>query len=234
MGPIYLLDSRPVFPPPEHANREGILAVGGDLSVPRLLEAYRRGIFPWYESREPILWWSPDPRLILEPAALHVSRSLRATLRRGTYDIRFDTAFRRVIGACAATPRRGQEGTWISPEIESAYTRLHELGVCHSIEAWSGTELAGGLYGVCLGRAFFGESMFSRRSDASKVALVALAAYLQRLGVELIDCQVPSPHLLSLGAREVPRAEFLRRLDRALQEPRPPGKWCSAGPVDSP
>lgn len=225
VGPVYLLDSRPAFPPPECANEAGLVALGGDLSVPRLLAAYRRGIFPWYEVDEPILWWSPDPRTILEPAALRVSRSLRQVLRRGTYEIKFDTAFAQVIHACASTPRRDQEGTWISPAIEAAYGALHELGVCHSAEAWYQGELAGGLYGLCLGQCFFGESMFSRRTDASKVALVGLVERLKAIDVTLIDCQVASEHLFSLGATEIPRAEFLARLEAALRFPRAYGIW---------
>lgn len=225
MGPIYLLDRRPIFPSPESANEEGLLALGGDLSVPRLLEAYRHGIFPWYEEGEPILWWSPDPRTVLEPSELRVSRSLRAVVRRGTYQVRFDTAFAQVIHGCASIRRRDKAGTWISPDIEAAYTALHELGVCHSAEAWYGEELAGGLYGVCLGRCFFGESMFSRRTDASKVALVGLVERLRTLGVELIDCQVASEHLASLGAKPIPRAEFLQRLESALRHPTYDRKW---------
>lgn len=226
MGPIYLLDRRPVFPPPDRANEEGLLAMGGDLSVERLVEAYRHGIFPWYEAGEPILWWSPDPRAILEPGELHVSRSLRGTLRRGFYTVRFDTAFDRVIHACGTIPRHGEDGSWISPEIERAYNALHQRGLCHSVETWDADELVGGLYGVCLGRCFFGESMFSRRTDASKVALVGLVKRLTALGIGLIDCQIASEHLFSLGAKTIPRSEFLRRLDEALRHPTCNDSWA--------
>jgi leucyl/phenylalanyl-tRNA--protein transferase len=207
------------FPPAETARDDGLVAIGGDLSVKRLLDAYRNGIFPWFEAGEPILWWSPDPRLVLEPPALHVSRSLRALLRKGTYSTTFDTAFRRVIQACAVTPRKGDTGTWITPEIEAGYTALHELGYAHSVETWRGDELVGGLYGVLLGRCFFGESMFSRRADASKVALVGLAEALKCRDVHLIDCQVASAHMISLGATLIPREAFLRRLRAALHFP---------------
>ena len=227
-GPVYRLDGRPVFPPPECAREDGLLAVGGALSIPRLLEAYRNGIFPWYEARGPILWWCPDPRLVLIPDELRVSRSLRAVLRKQTFEVRCDTAFARVIRACATTPRPDEEGTWITPEVESAYTALHALGYAHSVEAWHGGELVGGLYGVLLGRCFFGESMFSRRTDASKVGLVALARLLRSRDVPLIDCQVTSAHLLSLGAREIPRREFLRRLRAGLEFPTVREKWPAA------
>ena len=223
--PVYLLDRRPLFPPPERARPDGLLAVGGDLSVSRLLEAYRHGIFPWFEGDEPILWWCPDPRLVLDPAELKVSRSLRATLRKGLYRTRCDTAFARVVRACAAAPRKDQAGTWISPAIAAAYTELHRLGYAHSVESWAGADLVGGLYGVQLGRCFFGESMFALRPDASKVALVALAERLLVRGVRLIDCQVTTAHLLSLGAREIPRAVFLRRLEEAVDQPTPPERW---------
>jgi leucyl/phenylalanyl-tRNA--protein transferase len=211
------------------AREDGVLAVGGDLSPGCLLAAYRHGVFPWYEAGGPIIWWSPDPRLILEPAQLKISRSLRAVIRKQRYTITFDTAFAAVIHACASTPRAGERGTWIHPEVESAYTALHALGYAHSVEAWDSATLAGGLYGVMLGRCFFGESMFSRRPDASKAALAALADYLQAHDVDLIDCQVTSAHLLSLGACEVPRAEFLRRLAAALRFPTSRQPWC--GPI---
>jgi leucyl/phenylalanyl-tRNA--protein transferase len=211
------------------ARVDGLLAVGGDLSPSRLLAAYRHGVFPWYEAGEPILWWSPDPRLILEPSQLRISRSLRAVIRKRRYAITFDTAFDAVIHACASTPRGGEPGTWIHPEVEAAYTALHALGYAHSVEAWDSGILAGGLYGVMLGRCFFGESMFSVLPDASKTALAALADYLQAHDVPLIDCQVTSTHLLSLGAREIPRAEFLRRLDGALGFPTDRQPWT--GPI---
>jgi leucyl/phenylalanyl-tRNA--protein transferase len=223
--PVYLLDERPLFPSPERARGDGLLAVGGDLSVPRLLEAYRNGIFPWYEEGGPILWWSPDPRLVLVPDEFRASRSLRALLRKGTYEVTFDAAFARVIRACATAPRRDEPGTWITPEMEASYTALHGLGYAHSVESWCEGGLVGGLYGVHLGRCFFGESMFSLRPDASKVALADLADFLRSRGTLLIDCQVTSEHLLSLGAREVPRAEFLRRLREALRYPTGRERW---------
>ena len=226
---IYRLDRRiPLFPPPEEAEPEGLIAVGGDLSVPRLLEAYRNGIFPWFEPGEELLWWSPDPRLILEPDRMQASRSLRATIRKGTYETRIDTAFSEVIHACSTIRRKHEDGTWISRDIERAYGRLYDLGFAHSIESWAGDELVGGLYGVCIGRAFFGESMFARRSDASKVAVAALCDQCRSRGIEFIDCQVKTEHLLSLGAHEVPRSEFLARLRKAVTAPNPPGRWTVA------
>jgi leucyl/phenylalanyl-tRNA--protein transferase len=216
---VKLLTRSLVFPPHQTARADGLLAVGGDLSVPRLLAGYRHGVFPWYDVGDPILWWSPDPRLVLEPERLKIARSLRSVIRKGTYAITFDTAFRAVIHACAGTPRRDQPGTWIHPEVEAAYTALHDLGYAHSVEAWEAGTLVGGLYGVSLGRCFFGESMFSVRKDASKVALVALSELLAARAVRLIDCQVSSPHLIGLGAREIPRADFLLRLEAALAFP---------------
>jgi leucyl/phenylalanyl-tRNA--protein transferase len=221
------------FPPHEMARADGLLAVGGELSPSCLLAAYRHGVFPWYDAGDPILWWSPDPRLILEPAQLKISRSLRAVIRTRRYTITFDTAFAAVIHACASAPRGGDPGTWIHPEVKSAYTALHALGYAHSVEAWESGRLAGGLYGVMLGRCFFGESMFSLRPDASKTALAALAEYLRARAVPLIDCQVTSAHLKSLGAREVSRAEFLQRLAAALRFPTDRQRWGSpiAGPM---
>ncbi len=224
---VYQLDRRIVFPAPALARADGLLAVGGDLSVPRLLEAYRIGIVPWYEAGEAILWWSPDPRLILEPSAFRASRSLRAVRRRGTFRVTFDTAFAHVIRACAAAPRKEGLGTWISPEVEKAYTALHTQGYAHSVETWFEGALVGGLYGVLLGRCFFGESMFSRRSNASKVALAALVDILRSRDVSLIDCQVTSEHLVSLGAHAVPRAVFLERLEDALQHPTSRESWAA-------
>lgn len=201
------------FPPPATALREpnGLLAAGADLSPQRLLDAYRRGIFPWFNESDPILWWSPDPRMVLFPAELKVTRSLRKTLRARRYEIRTDSAFRAVMQGCAAM-RDGQNGTWITGGIIAAYVRLHELGLAHSVETWIEGELAGGLYGVALGRMFYGESMFSRRTDASKIAFVHLVRQLQRWGYGMIDCQMKTAHLASLGAREIPRGEFARRL----------------------
>jgi leucyl/phenylalanyl-tRNA--protein transferase len=216
--PVYRLIDQPVFPPPEIAEPGGLLAVGGELSPPRLLLAYTMGIFPWYNEGDPILWWSPDPRCILEPAELQISRSLARTLRRQIYQVTLDRDFSAVVAACAA-PRRTGEGTWLTAEMQAAYGRLHELGYAHSVEAWLNGELAGGLYGICLGRCFFGESMFHQRPDASKAAFVALVRHLQQRRFELIDCQLPTAHLLSLGAREIPREAFLLRLRQAGVHP---------------
>ena len=219
-------DNRRRFPPVEYATAEGLLAVGGDLSSERLLEAYRHGIFPWYSAGQPILWWSPDPRAVLYPERLKIRRSLKQTLRRGHFCVRFDTAFRDVMLACAA-PRDQYPGggTWITDEMIEAYRHLHELGFAHSVETWHDERLVGGLYGVALGGVFFGESMFSRATDASKVALVALAERLRTWGFALIDCQVPSAHLSSLGAEEIPRARFLAELARGLMRSGQPGRW---------
>jgi leucyl/phenylalanyl-tRNA--protein transferase len=214
--PIHRLGRELVFPPPEAAEPDGLLAVGGGLEPERLLLAYAQGIFPWYDESLPILWHSPDPRMVLLPRELHVSRSLARTLRRKTFALTLDRAFARVIAACAETPRRRGAGTWITPEMRAAYVRLHEQGFAHSAEAWSEGELAGGVYGVALGACFFGESMFARRSDASKAAFATLVRQLERWGFELVDCQVPSAHLARLGAREWPRARFLRHLRQAL------------------
>lgn len=222
---MFLLRSDDIrFPPVEFASPEGLLAIGGDLRAERLLEAYRHGIFPWYSAGQPILWWSPDPRMVLFPHRLKVSRSLRKRLRHGGYTVWCDTHFREVMHGCAA-PRRDGQGTWITPEMIEAYVRLHELGYAHSIETWRGPELVGGLYGVALGGIFFGESMFHRAPDASKVALVYLVRQLARWGFHLIDCQVASAHLASLGAENIRRSEFLARLDEALRQPHRRGPW---------
>jgi leucyl/phenylalanyl-tRNA--protein transferase len=223
--PLHRLPRLPVFPEPRHAEPDGLLAVGGDLSPERLLAAYRSGIFPWFSDGSPILWWSPDPRLVLDPAELHVPRSLERTLRRARYDVRADTAFAAVIRRCAAKDRPGQDGTWITAEMIAAYEELHRLGYAHSFEAWEGGELAGGLYGVSLGAAFFGESMFADRPDASKAAFVRGVRWLAGCGVDLVDCQVRTEHLVRFGARDVPRREFLRRLARALEAPDRRGTW---------
>jgi len=218
------------FPPLERAQKDpnGLLAVGGDLSPQRLLDAYRRGIFPWYSDGDPILWWSPDPRMVLFPGELRVTRSLAKTLRNKPHEIRFDTAFDEVMRGCAA-PRPDQGGTWIQPEMRAAYQRLHRLGHAHSAETWIDGELAGGLYGVSIGAAFFGESMFSRSRDASKLAFVALVRRLAAEGCGLIDCQMHTEHLASLGAREIPRREFARRVKDLVDYPRLPGRWSAAG-----
>lgn len=217
------------FPPLAKALRSpnGLLCAGGDLSPGRIVEAYSRGIFPWFSEGDPILWWSPDPRMVLFPEELKVSRSLKKTLARDVYETRFDTAFRDVIEACAA-PRDGQAGTWIVPEMVEAYTRLHDLGFVHSVESWRDGELAGGLYGMALGKVFFGESMFSRAPDASKVALVRLVERLRAAGFRVIDCQQATAHLASLGAREIPRAAFAKLVQDSIQYP-PTGERWSPG-----
>lgn len=202
------------FPPVGRALDGGLLMVGGDLSPQRLLCAYARGIFPWYEEGSPILWWSPDPRCVLFPEKLHVGSSLRRALNAGRFRFSVDACFDRVIRACADAPRPGQNGTWLVPDMVAAYERLHRLGHAHSVEVWQDGELVGGLYGVLVGRAFFGESMFHRRSDASKAAVVHLAAWLRERGVEMVDCQQTTPHMLRLGAEEIPRSAFVARLRR--------------------
>jgi leucyl/phenylalanyl-tRNA---protein transferase len=214
------------FPPVERALQRpnGLLAAGGDLSPERVLRAYRLGIFPWFSTGEPILWWSPDPRVVLFPGELRIARSLAKTLRKTDFDVRADSAFELVIQACSE-PRSRQTGTWITAEMQAAYTRLHRLGVAHSIETWRGDELVGGLYGVALGRAFFGESMFSRITDASKIALVYLVRQLQAWGFELIDCQMHTPLLASFGAREIPRAQFTRRVAELVKYSNVPVPW---------
>ncbi len=231
------------FPPVDTASPEGLLAVGGDLRPERLLAAYRHGIFPWYSEGQPILWWSPDPRAVLLPENLKISRSLRKTLRAGKFHVTLDTRFRDVMRACAEPRRTGMYkcrerqdaesdhreysygGTWITPDMIDAYTRLHVLGWAHSVEAWEGNNLVGGLYGVALGGAFFGESMFARATDASKVAFVHLVHQLVRWGFTLVDCQQYTEHLARFGAQEIPRPEFMCRLNDALALPDRQGRW---------
>ena len=222
---VFALPAQPIFPDPSLADEDGLLAVGGDLSPQRLLMAYGRGIFPWYSENAPILWWSPDPRLILEPSRVHVPKRLERILRQGAFRFTLDTAFEQVVAGCAQTPRRGACGTWIVPEMLAAYCRLHELGFAHSIEVWSGGTLVGGLYGVALGGAFFGESMFYIEPDASKAGFVTLIRALDRAGFILFDCQQTTAHMLRFGGFEVPRDEFLSRLEQALELPSPRGPW---------
>lgn len=220
------LAGEPAFPPVEAAldDPPGLLAAGGALNPEWLLAAYRRGIFPWYSDGQPLLWWSPDPRLVLYPSEIRISRSLGKVLRRGRFEIRLDTAFAEVLAACAG-PRQGVAGTWITPEMQRAYLRMHELGYAHSVEAWDGEHLVGGLYGMAIGRVFFGESMFSRATDASKACLAHLARYLESLKFAVIDCQMTTAHLVSLGAREIPRAEFCRQISLHGDKGPPPGRW---------
>ena len=225
---ISFLTDELLFPPPSLARRDGLLAIGGDLSVPRLLLAYRLGIFPWYDEETPILWWSPPQRAVVAPAAIHVGRSLRKVVRRGTFEIRFDCDFAGVIHGCACTPRPGQPGTWIVPEVEVAYTALHYEGYAHSVETYLDGKLVGGLYGVSLGGAFFGESMFSRADDASKVAFVALCDRLCGWGFDFVDCQLMNDHVERFGAALIPRADFLARLHETLKRPTRRGSWAGA------
>jgi leucyl/phenylalanyl-tRNA--protein transferase len=222
------------FPPPESALADppGLLAAGGDLSPQRLLAAYRLGIFPWYSPGDPILWWSPDPRMVLFPNELKISRSLARTLRNAGYEVRLDSAFAEVIAACAAAPRAGQHGTWISADMQAAYRELHALGYAHSVETWIDGRLAGGLYGIAIGRAFFGESMFSHVRDASKIALAHLCAYLQLHRFGIIDCQMETPHLGSLGARAIPRSEFAAALGVLVECNELPNKWSRDAAFD--
>jgi len=216
-----------VFPPVELAEPEGLLAIGGDLSPQRLLLAYSSGIFPWYNHGDPILWWSPDPRCVLFPAELKVSRSLAKVLRAERFEVTFNRAFQQVMTTCGELRRHQGDGTWITAEMIEAYCHLHELGFAHSVESWQDGELVGGLYGVCLGRCFFGESMFHTVSNASKVAFVTLVRRLAQLGYRIIDCQQTTTYLLSMGAVEIPRSEFIRRL-------RQYGVTPSSWPVPSP
>lgn len=218
--PCYLLPGMP-FPPVEHAltDPDGLLAIGTELTPARVLQAYRLGIFPWYNDDDPVLWWSPNPRMVLFPAELHVSASLRKRIRKGDFQVTFNQAFRQVILGCAETVRGPDHcGTWITPEILETYCSLHDMGYGYSVETWMDGQLAGGLYGIKIGRVFFGESMFQRATDASRIAFVHLVAHMKQEQVELIDCQMSTPHLASLGAREIPREEFTR-LVRELTGP---------------
>jgi leucyl/phenylalanyl-tRNA--protein transferase len=219
------------FPPVSKALKSpnGLLCAGGDLTPQRIIEAYSHGIFPWFSEGDPILWWSPDPRMVLFPDELKVSRSLKKTLEHGIYETRFDTAFRSVIGECSA-PRGGHAGTWIVPEMIDAYTRLHELGFAHSVESWKDGELAGGLYGIALGKVFFGESMFTRSTDASKVALFRLVERLRAEDYRVIDCQQATAHLATLGAREIPRKAFAQLVQESIQYLPSGERWSPIDP----
>jgi leucyl/phenylalanyl-tRNA--protein transferase len=230
---ITWLRSDSAFPPIEAALDEpnGLLAAGGDLSPGRILAAYRRGIFPWFGAGQPILWWSPNPRMVLFADEFHMSHSLRKRVNRREFEIRVDTAFSDVIENCAHTPRRGQLGTWITPAIMDAYRELHAEGFGHSIEAWRNGELVGGLYGLALDRMFFGESMFAHENDASKVALAGLIEVMRRLDMPLIDCQQETTHLASFGARPIPRRAFATHLSELIHSTAPPAGW-ERGPID--
>lgn len=225
--PVRLIRGDQALPDPEESDPRGLVAVGGDLRPTRLLDGYARGIFPWYGEGLPILWHSPDPRFVLEPAALEVNRSLRKTIRRQPYRVAFDTAFNQVIQRCAAIPRPDQDGTWITADMIAAYEQLHALGHAHSVEAWRGDQLVGGIYGVAVGGVFCGESMFAVAPDASKTAFVYLVRQLERWGFELIDCQVYTEHLERFGAVEWPRPRFLAELARLRdRQVGPRGTWC--------
>ena|ERR1035437_1543433 len=225
------LENADAFPPLELALTEpnGLLCAGGDLTPQYLIKAYVQGIFPWYAKGEPILWWSPDPRMVLVPSEFKLSRTLRRTLRAGRYQVRLDSDFAAVIGACAKTRRKGQAGTWITTEMQAAYGTLHELGFAHSVETWIDDTLVGGLYGLAIGKMFYGESMFSHATDASKIALAHLAHYLNVQGFGLIDCQMNTPHLASLGAREIPRNTFVARVHELTATTTPQKRWSVDG-----
>jgi len=223
---VFLLTDKIAFPPPHLASSEGLLAVGGDISQERLLLAYRMGIFPWFSDDEPILWWSPDPRLVLYPREIKISKTLKKIMKKGLFKVTMDSAFVRVINQCAKIRLQNNEGTWIVKDMIDAYCKLHESGFAHSVEAWYQGELAGGLYGVSLGKCFFGESMFTRISNASNVALVKLVEYLNTLSFDMIDCQLTTEHLLRFGAKEIPRVSFLNQLEESLKAPTKKGKWC--------
>lgn len=223
---VFLLTDKIAFPHPHLASSEGLLAVGGDLSQERLLLAYRMGIFPWFSDDEPILWWSPDPRLVLYPREIKISKTLNKIMKKGLFKVTMDSAFVQVITQCAQIRLQNNEGTWIVKDMIDAYCKLHESGFVHSVETWHQGELAGGLYGVSLGKCFFGESMFTRISNASNIALVKLVEYLNTLSFDMIDCQLTTEHLLRFGAKEIPRVSFLNQLEESLKAPTKKGKWC--------
>ncbi len=223
--PVFRIPPRHLFPDPELADPEGLLGVGGDLDPDRVLLAYRNGIFPWYSAEQPILWWSPDPRMVLPTEALHLPKSLAKRLRKGDLRCTMDQRFGDVITACATVPRPGQDGTWITPELVQSFIELHRRGHAHSVECWQEDRLVGGLYGISVGRLFCGESMFADVSDASKVAFVRLVQQLQRWDVPLVDCQVHTDHLARFGATEVPRTEFLTKMRTLVGQPGRLGPW---------
>jgi leucyl/phenylalanyl-tRNA--protein transferase len=223
--PVFQLTNDIIFPAPDFAEPDGLLAIGGDLSSPRLITAYRQGIFPWFSEGDPILWWSPAPRLVLFPEQFHLPRRLGRTIRKQLFQVSADTAFAEVISSCGSLRKESGDGTWITKEMKDAYIHLFELGFAHSVECWFEGELAGGLYGVCLDRVFFGESMFSRKNDASKVALATLVRYAEQVGIRAIDCQMSTAHLLRFGSREIEREEFQEILERFIQIIVPQKKW---------
>lgn len=222
---VFVLNREPVFPHPSLADSDGLLAIGGDLSEKRLIQAYSLGIFPWYGPGTPILWWSPEPRLVLYPRGLHIPRSLRRVLNSGKFKISADTAFEDVIELCSRVSRPGGHGTWILPEMIDAFVKLHNAGVAHSFEAWTGSDLVGGIYGVAIGKVFYGESMFYLKPDASKVALVHLSNFLEEHGYHFMDCQQTTRHMLRFGAREISGKKFLQELEPAVAEQGIPGPW---------
>ena len=217
--PVFLLSDKIAFPPPHLARRDGLLAVGGDLSEKRLLLAYSMGIFPWFSDEDPVMWWSPDPRLVLYSGEIRVSKSLKRIIKKGLFHVTMDMAFDQVIATCAQIRLQNNEGTWIVKDMIDAYCKLHKSGFAHSVEAWYEGKLAGGLYGVSLGKCFFGESMFARMSNASKVAFVTLVKHLEALSFDIIDCQITTEHLIRFGARQIPRNIFLKQLEKSLNRP---------------
>jgi len=223
--PVFLLSETIEFPPPHLASGDGLLAVGGDLSQERLLLAYHMGIFPWYSEGDPILWWSPDPRFVLYPHEIKISKTLKKIIKKDVFMVTMDMAFNEVIDQCAQVRLQKNEGTWIVKDMIDAYSKLHESGFAHSVEVWHQGVLAGGLYGVSLGKCFFGESMFTLVSNASNVGLVKFAEYLKGLSFDMIDCQVPTKHLIRFGARRIPRTRFLNQLKKSLKAPTRRGKW---------
>ncbi|MEM6992310.1 MAG: leucyl/phenylalanyl-tRNA--protein transferase [Myxococcota bacterium] len=230
--PVYALNDELVFPHPSLATEEGLLAVGGDLSPERMLLAYANGIFPWYSEGRPLMWWCPRPRLVLRPSELRVGRTLRKNIKRRRYRVTLDRAFSRVMAACATVPRPDQDGTWITKDLTAAFVELHRRGLAHSVEAWEGDELVGGLYGLSLGRVFFGESMFARRPDASKVAFVHLVRQLAAWDFDMVDCQVVTDHLVRFGATSIPLEDFLARLEVGLAAPTRRGRWSLEADTD--
>jgi len=230
--PVFFLSDKLAFPSPRLSEKEGLLAVGGDLSQKRLLLAYSMGIFPWFSESEPILWWSPDPRLVLYPKELKISKTLQKVMKKGLFSVTMDQAFSEVIHQCAQVRLEKSEETWIGRDMIDAYCGLHESGYAHSVEAWYEGKLAGGLYGVSVGRCFFGESMFTRRTNASSVALVHLVQHLEELSFDMIDCQITTAHLRRFGARKIPRDQFLEQLDKSLKLPTIKGKWLMQAPMN--